>query len=97
MESHTCWSLTENANLAVPLDRGVMLMYANIGKHWLREKQSARLVLAKEGIPECLVSLMRYLQNLSEFGVAVQISQQRIFANIGIAEETRFNADPQYM
>jgi hypothetical protein len=47
-------------------------MYANIGKHELREMRSARLVLAKEGIPECLASLMRYLQNLSEFGLAAR-------------------------
>jgi hypothetical protein len=33
----------------------------------------ARLVLAKERILECLVSLMRYVQNPSEFGFAVQI------------------------
>jgi hypothetical protein len=57
----------------------------------------ARLVLAKERILECLVSLMRCVQNSSEFGVAVQIIQQRVFFNIWIAEETRFNAHSQHV
>lgn len=41
-----------------------------------RRASRARLVLAKERILECLVSLMRYVQNLSELGFAVQIIQQ---------------------
>ena len=57
----------------------------------------AQLVLAKERILECLVSLMRNVQNLSEFGFAVQSIQKRVFVDIGIAEETRFNASPQHM
>lgn len=55
----------------------------------------ARLVLVKERILECLVSLMRYVQNLREFGFVVQITQQWIFVDVGIAEETGFNAHPQ--
>jgi hypothetical protein len=51
--------------------------------------------LAKERILECLVSLMRYVQNLREFGV--QTIQKRVFVDIGIAEETGFNASPQRM
>ena len=54
-------------------------------------------VLAKERILECLVSLMRYVQNLSELGFAVQSIQKRVFVDIGIAEETGFNASPQHM
>jgi hypothetical protein len=57
----------------------------------------ARLALAKERILECLVSLMRYVQNASEFGFAVQVNQQWVSANIGIAEETGFNAHSQHM
>jgi hypothetical protein len=61
---------------------------------WAAEPQGKEL--AKERILECLVSLMRYVQNPSEFGFAVQIIQQWVFANIGIAEETGFNAHSQY-
>jgi hypothetical protein len=39
--------------------------------HQIRENDRARLVSAKERIFECLVSLMCYVQNLSEFGFAV--------------------------
>ena len=62
-----------------------------------RRASRARLVLAKERILECLVSLMSYVQNLSEFGFVVQILQQWVFVNIGIAEETGFNAHSQHM
>jgi hypothetical protein len=41
------------------------------------------------------VSLMRYVQNLSEFGLAVQIIQQWVLFNIRIAEETALNAHPK--
>ncbi len=54
------------------------------------------LVLAKKGILECLVSLLRHVQNLGEFGFAVQIIQQWVFVNIRIAEETGFNAHSQH-
>jgi hypothetical protein len=62
-----------------------------------RRASRARLVLAKERILECVVSLMSYVQNLSEFGFVVQILQQWVFVNIGIAEETVFNAHSQHM
>jgi hypothetical protein len=52
--------------------------------------------LAEEGILECLVSLARYVQNPSEFGLAVQIIQQWVFVNVGIAEEAGFNAHSQH-
>ena len=60
-----------------------------------RRASRAKVDLAKERILECLVSLMRYVQNLREFGV--QTIQKRVFVDIGIAEETGFNASPQRM
>jgi len=65
--------------------------------HQIRENDRARLVSAKERILECRVSLMCYVQNLSELGFAVYIIQQWVFVNIGIAEETGFNAHSQHM
>lgn len=62
-----------------------------------RRASRVRLVLAKERILECRVSLMCYVQNLSELGFAVRIIQQWVFFNIGIAEETGFNAHSQHM
>jgi hypothetical protein len=63
-----------------------------IGK---RSQRGVQKVLAEEGIPKCIVSLMRFVQDLSEFGFAVQIIQKGVFFNIGIAEETGFNAHLQ--
>ena len=53
--------------------------------------------LAKESILECLVSVVRYVHNPREFGFAVQIIQQWVFVNIGIAEEAGFNAHSQHV
>ena len=38
---------------------------------------------------------MRFVQNLSEFGFVEQIIQKGVFFNIGIAEETGFDAHLQ--
>jgi hypothetical protein len=43
----------------------------------------ASIALAKEGILECFASMMRYVQNLREFGFSVQTIQQRVFVDIG--------------